>query len=102
MIKTGGENVYCSEIEQLLQTHGSVMEAAILGVPSLEWDEEVRAVISVREGHDLTEGEVRDFLRQRLASYKVPKVIVLVGPGQIPLNPSGKVVKSEVRTMVGW
>ncbi len=102
MIKTGGENVYCSEIEQLLHTHGSIMEAAILGVPSLQWDEEVRAVISVREGHSVTEDEIRTFLRQRLASYKIPKVIVLVGPGQIPLNPSGKVVKSEVRKMVGW
>lgn len=102
MVKTGGENVYCSEIEQLLHTHGSIMEAAILGVPSLQWDEEVRAVISVREGHSVSEDEIRTFLRQRLASYKIPKVIVLVGPGQIPLNPSGKVVKSEVRKMVGW
>jgi len=102
MIKTGGENVYCSEIEQLLQTHGAIMEAAIIGVPSLQWDEEVRAVISVRAGHTVTEDEIRSFLKQRLAGYKVPKVIALVGPGEIPLNPAGKVVKSQVRAMMGW
>ncbi len=102
MIKTGGENVYSSEIEQVLHTHGSVMEAVVLGVPSLEWDEEVRAVISIRDGHDVSEDELRTFLRQKLAGYKIPKVMVLVGPGEIPVNAANKIVKADVRKRMGW
>ena len=102
MIKTGGENVYSSEIEQLLHTHHAVMEAAVLGVPSDEWDEEVRAVIAVRPGESVTEAQIASFLRQHLAGYKVPKVIVLVEPDALPLNPSGKIVKRDVRVAMGW
>ncbi|MDT2007500.1 long-chain fatty acid--CoA ligase [Rhodococcus opacus] len=102
MIKTGGENVYSSEIEQLLHTHPAVMEAAVLGVPSEEWDEEVRAVIAVRPGQDVTETEIASFLRQHLAGYKVPKMIALVGPNALPMNPSGKIVKTNIRATMGW
>lgn len=102
MIKTGGENVYSSEIEQLLHTHPAVMEAAVLGVPSLEWDEEVRAVIAVRPGMTVTETEIATFLRGHLAGYKVPKLIALVGAHDLPMNPSGKIVKPKVRTFMGW
>ncbi|MEE4023367.1 AMP-binding protein [Gordonia sp. PKS22-38] len=102
MIKTGGENVYSSEIEQLLHTHPAVMEAAVIGVPSLQWDEEVRAVIAVRSGITVTEDELSTFLRTRLAGYKVPKVIKLVGHEDLPVNPSGKIVKTKIRTAMGW
>ncbi|WP_040783928.1 class I adenylate-forming enzyme family protein [Rhodococcus ruber] len=102
MIKTGGENVYSSEIEQLLHTHPAVMEAAVLGVPSEEWDEEVRAVIAVRPGQSVTEVEIASFLRERLAGYKVPKMIALVGPNALPMNPSGKIVKTNIRAAMGW
>ncbi|MBY4127548.1 AMP-binding protein [Rhodococcus fascians] len=102
MIKTGGENVYSSEIEQLLHTHPAVMEAAVLGVPSDEWDEEVRAVIAVRPGVVVTEAEIGAFLRQHLAGYKVPKMIALVGPNALPINPSGKIVKTNIRASMGW
>ncbi|MGV9869110.1 class I adenylate-forming enzyme family protein [Rhodococcus koreensis] len=102
MIKTGGENVYSSEIEQLLHTHPAVMEAAVIGVPSEEWDEEVRAVIAVRPGLSVTEPEITGFLRARLAGYKVPKLIALVGPDALPINPSGKIVKTNLRTTMGW
>ncbi|MEE2062180.1 class I adenylate-forming enzyme family protein [Rhodococcus artemisiae] len=102
MIKTGGENVYSSEIEQLLHTHPAVMEAAVIGVPSEEWDEEVRAVIAVRPGKSVTEPEIAGFLRQHLAGYKVPKLIALVGPDALPINPSGKIVKTNIRSAMGW
>ncbi|AHK34298.1 O-succinylbenzoate-CoA ligase [Rhodococcus opacus PD630] len=102
MIKTGGENVYSSEIEQLLHTHPAVMEAAVLGVPSEEWDEEVRAVIAVRPGQTVTETEIATFLRKHLAGYKVPKMIALVGPNALPMNPSGKIVKTNIRATMGW
>jgi fatty-acyl-CoA synthase len=102
MIKSGGENVYAAEIEQLLYTHPAVMECGVLGVPSLEWDEEVRAVVSVREGTSATQEELQAFLRQSLAGYKVPKQILFVPSDQMPVNPSGKIVKARLRALVGW
>jgi len=102
MIKTGGENVYAAEIEQLLYAHEAVMECGVLGVPSVEWDEEVRAVVALRDGYDVTEQDLRDYLRQHLAGYKVPKVIQFVAPETMPVNPSGKIVKSQLRAVVGW
>ncbi len=102
MIKTGGENVYAAEIEQMLYTHPAVMECGVLGVPSVEWDEEVRAVVAVRDGHRVTQGELQAFLREHLAGYKVPKVIMFVPPERMPVNPSGKIVKGRLRELAGW
>ncbi|MQA07871.1 MAG: AMP-binding protein [Pseudonocardiaceae bacterium] len=102
MIKTGGENVYASEIEQLLYAHPAVMECGILGVPSSEWDEEVRAVIALRPDRTATDTELRDYLRTFIAGYKIPKVFVFMDPAAMPVNASGKVVKNTLRQLVGW
>ncbi|MBX6382367.1 MAG: AMP-binding protein [Microbispora sp.] len=102
MVKSGGENVYSAEIEQLLYTHPAVMEAVVVGVPSEEWDEEVRAVVSVRPGQRVGEDDLKTFLRGSLAGYKVPKRIAFLAPEEMPINPSGKILKSEVRRIVGW
>jgi fatty-acyl-CoA synthase len=102
MIKTGGENVYAAEIEQLLYAHPAVMECGVLGVPSVEWDEEVRAVVALREDLTATGDELNAYLREHLAGYKIPKKYLFVEPGSMPVNPSGKVVKSELRKMAGW
>lgn len=102
MIKSGGENVYAAEIEQLLYAHPAVMECGVLGVPSAEWDEEVRAVVALRDGRSATEEELRAYLREHLAGYKIPKVFLFVDHARIPVNPSGKVVKSRLREVAGW
>jgi fatty-acyl-CoA synthase len=102
MIKTGGENVYAAEIEQLLYAHPAVMECGVLGVPSAEWDEEVRAVVALREGCKVDERELQAYLRQHLAGYKIPKAFLFVPHDQMPINPSGKVVKSRLRALSGW
>jgi acyl-CoA synthetase (AMP-forming)/AMP-acid ligase II len=102
LIKTGGESVYSVEIEQALSTHPAVLDVVVLGVPSREWTEEVRAVVAVRPGTAITEPELRAYLRQTLAAYKVPKVIALVPPGAIPVNAAGKYVKKTVREAMGW
>ncbi|WP_027943364.1 class I adenylate-forming enzyme family protein [Amycolatopsis taiwanensis] len=102
MIKTGGENVFAAEIEQILYTHPAVMECGVLGVPSAEWDEEVRAVVALRPGQRATEAELREYLRRFLAGYKIPKQFVFMEPGFMPVNPSGKIVKSNLRQLVGW
>jgi fatty-acyl-CoA synthase len=102
MIKSGGENVYAAEIEQLLYAHPAVMECAVVGVPSLEWDEEVRAVVALREGATLDAVALESYLRESLAGYKIPKVFLFVDPGWMPINPSGKIVKKRLRDKAGW
>lgn len=102
MIKTGGENVYAAEIEQLLYTHPAVMECGVLGVPSEEWDEEVRAVVALRDGASADQAELQAFLREHLAGYKIPKVFLFVRPEDMPVNASGKIVKSSLRELAGW
>jgi fatty-acyl-CoA synthase len=102
MIKTGGENVYAAEIEQLLYAHPAVMECGVLGVPSIEWDEEVRAVVALRKETNATEDDLRAYLRQHLAGYKIPKQFLFMEHEKMPVNPSGKIVKSELRELAGW
>jgi fatty-acyl-CoA synthase len=102
MIKTGGENVYASEIEQLLYTHPAVMECAVVGVPSEEWDEEVRTVVVLREGAKVGADELRSYLREELAGYKIPKQFAFVDLEQLPINASGKIIKGRLRELMGW
>lgn len=102
MIKSGGENVYPAEIEQLLYAHPAVMECGVLGFPSVEWDEEVRAVVALRENATATEEDLRAYLREHLAGYKIPKRFLFLESGRMPVNPSGKVVKARLRELPEW
>jgi acyl-CoA synthetase (AMP-forming)/AMP-acid ligase II len=102
MIKTGGENVYSAEVEQVLYSHPSVAEAAVLGVASEQWDEEVRAVVALKPGADVTERALQDHCRAALAGYKIPKRILFVPLERIPVNPSGKIMKRELREQNLW
>lgn len=102
MIKSGGENVYSAEVEQALYSHPAVAEAAVLGVPSDQWDEEVRAVVAMKPGLQAGERELQDHCRTRIAGYKVPKRILFVTLDQIPVNPSGKIMKRELRQRQLW
>jgi acyl-CoA synthetase (AMP-forming)/AMP-acid ligase II len=102
MIKTGGENVYSAEVEQALYSHPAVAEAAVVGVASEEWDEEVRAVVALKPGKLVGERELQDHCRMTLAGFKVPKRILFVSMDQIPVNPSGKIMKRELRRQPLW
>jgi fatty-acyl-CoA synthase len=102
MIKTGGENVYSAEIEQVLHLHPSVLEAVVLGVPDPKWDEEVRAVVVLRNGVHTDAAELSVFLRQHLAGYKIPKKMVFVRPEELPRSAAGKLVKSQLKVNLGW
>jgi acyl-CoA synthetase (AMP-forming)/AMP-acid ligase II len=102
MIKSGGENVYSAEVEQALYSHPGVVEAAVLGVASNEWDEEVRAVVVLKPGIQASERDLQDHCRTRIAGYKVPKRILFVPLEQIPVNPSGKIMKRELRQQQLW
>ncbi|MGW1991446.1 class I adenylate-forming enzyme family protein [Embleya sp. NPDC001921] len=102
MIKSGGENVYSAEIEQVLLTHPGVVEAMVVGAPSVEWDEEVRAIVVTRPGHVPSEAEIQGFVRERLAGYKVPKRVVFRNASEIPRSAVGKALKERLKSDLGW
>jgi fatty-acyl-CoA synthase len=103
LIKTGGENVFASEVELALLQHPSVSEAAVLGWPSDEWDEEVRAIVVLRSDQEpVDEGQLRGHCRGLVAGYKVPKRIVVVAEGTVPVSPTGKILKRELRDTFAW
>lgn len=96
MIVTGGENVYCTEVEEVLYQHPAILEAAVFGVPDDKWGEAVWAVIVPREGNEIVSAQVVEFCRERIAGYKVPKgVDVQFEP--LPKSGPGKVLKRELR-----
>jgi fatty-acyl-CoA synthase len=97
MVKTGGNNVYSQEVEQVLQRHPCVREAAVFGTPSEKWGEEVTAVVVLRDGTQATAGEIQEFAREHLARYMVPKRILFLAYEDLPVNYSGKIVKKELR-----
>jgi fatty-acyl-CoA synthase len=97
MYISGGENVYPAEVEQAIHTHPAIAEAAVIGVPDERWGEVGRAVVTLREGAELTEAELIAHLDGRLARYKIPKSVVVVR--ELPHNASGKLVKSRVKEL---
>jgi acyl-CoA synthetase (AMP-forming)/AMP-acid ligase II len=99
MIITGGENVYPAEVENVLAGHPAVAGVAVIGVPSPRWGQEIRAVIELNAGAQVTEQDLLGWARERLAGYKLPKTIAFAE--SLPRNATGKVVKGEVRRVYG-
>lgn len=99
MIISGGENVYPAEVEAALFRHPKIKESAVIGVPDSTWGENVLAVIVPEEGADITENEVIEFCKENIASYKKPKSVVF--RDDLPRNPSGKILKTELRKIYG-
>ncbi|MEP7020776.1 MAG: AMP-binding protein [Pseudonocardiales bacterium] len=91
MIVSGGENVFPREIEELLATHESVTEAAVIGVKDPDFGARLRAFVVLADGASLDEEGVRDYAKANLARYKVPKDVKFLD--ELPRNPAGKVVK---------
>ena len=90
-IKRGGEMVSPEEVEQVIQSHEAVEEAAIIGVPDLDWGERVRALVVLRNGAQASEDDISEYCRQRLASFKKPESVVFCE--ELPRNQMGKVLK---------
>lgn len=99
MYISGGENVYPAEVENIIFQMPQVGEVAVIGVPDERWGEVGRAIVVVKPGQTLSEGEIIDHCRANLARYKVPKSVVFVE--KLPRNPAGKVVKGELRAAYG-
>ena len=96
MIKSGGLNIYSKEVEEVLARHPRIAEAVVVGVPDDKWGETVKAVVVVKEGETLSEGEVIDHCRQYLASYKKPTSVAFLET--LPKTRTGnKVLKRELR-----
>jgi long-chain acyl-CoA synthetase len=96
MIITGGENVYSTEVEEVLYKHPAVLEAAVFGVPDATWGEAVHAVVVPRPGQAVDAVNLIAFCREHIAGYKVPKQIDLRSD-PLPKSGPGKVLKRELR-----
>jgi fatty-acyl-CoA synthase len=94
MIVSGGENVFPREVEELLGGHPQVLEAAAVGVPDPEFGQRLRVFVVRQPDAQLTEDDVKAFVRQNLARYKVPREVTFLG--ELPRNPTGKVLKREL------
>jgi fatty-acyl-CoA synthase len=98
MIISGGENIYCAEVENVLAAHPAIIEVAVIGRPHEQWGEVPVAVAAVAES-GLTLADLDEFLSGRLARYKHPKGLEIVDA--LPRNPAGKVLKTELRARFG-
>jgi fatty-acyl-CoA synthase len=95
MIVSGGENVFPGEVEDLLAGHEAIAEAAVFGVADEDFGQRLKAVVVVRDGHDLEADEVKRFVKSNLAGYKVPRDVDFVA--ELPRTSTGKVLKRELR-----
>src|SRR5919198_2291333 len=95
MVIRGGEKVYPREVEEFLHTHPAVLEASVIGVPDERYGEELMAWIRVREGATLTEDEVREYCKDRIAHFKRPRYVKFAD--EFPMTVTGKIQKYKMR-----
>jgi acyl-CoA synthetase (AMP-forming)/AMP-acid ligase II len=95
MIITGGENIYSVEVENVLYAHPGVFEAAVIGVPDPKWGEAVKAVVVLKPGQTVTEGEIIQYCKENMARFKAPKSVDFVS--ELPKTGSGKIFKKGIR-----
>ena len=99
MIISGGENVYPAEVERVLLEHPSIAEAAVIGMAHEKWGETPLAAVVARPGARVDSADVIAFCRAPLAHYKCPTSVVTIDA--LPRNATGKVLKRELRGIVG-
>jgi acyl-CoA synthetase (AMP-forming)/AMP-acid ligase II len=95
MVVTGGENVYSVEVENALAKHPAVAQVAVFGIPDEDWGERVHAAVVLADGESATADELRDFCRDRLANYKIPRSVEFIDA--LPVSGAGKILKRELR-----
>ncbi len=97
MIVSGGENVFPAEVEDCLSGHPDVVEATAIGVEDKEWGHRLRAFVVKKDGADVDEDTLKKHVKDQLAKYKVPREVVFLD--ELPRNPTGKILKRELREM---
>lgn len=95
MVVSGGENIYPAEVENALMAHPAIADVAVIGVPDEKWGEVPMAVVVRKKDVTITEQEIIDFARTKLAGFKCPKSVVWADT--LPRNPSGKILKKDIR-----
>jgi acyl-CoA synthetase (AMP-forming)/AMP-acid ligase II len=95
MIVSGALNIYPSEVERVLQMHPAIYEVAVIGVPSEKWGEEVKAIVVLKEGFEVSESEIIQFCEGKIAGFKKPKSVGFID--KLPRNLTGKILKKELR-----
>jgi fatty-acyl-CoA synthase len=101
MIISGGENIYPSEVENLLGSNGKVKEVAVIGLPDEKWGERVHAVIVLHDGASAAEHEVIDWCRDKIAGYKRPRSVSFIKDQEMPRTATGKILHRVLRTQLG-
>jgi long-chain acyl-CoA synthetase len=99
LIIRGGYNVYPREIEEVLYEHPAVREAAVIGIPHAELGEEVGAAVAIKPGEQVTESELRDYVKSNVAAYKYPRHVWFVE--ELPKGPTGKILKRAIEPPAG-
>jgi len=97
MIIRGGENIYPREIEEFLYTHPKIKDVQIVGVPSKKYGEEVMAFIQMKIGQTTTDEEIKNYCRDKIARYKIPRYVTFVE--SYPITASGKIQKYKLREL---
>jgi long-chain acyl-CoA synthetase len=100
MLIRGGENIYCVEVENALYEHPAVIDAALIGIPHRTLGEEPAAVVHLKPGSEASEAELKKFVAERLAAFKVP-VKIAFWSETLPRNPQGKILKTELKQAFG-
>ncbi len=95
MIIRGGENIYPKEIEEFLYTHPKIKDVQVIGVPSVQYGEEIMACIVLKDGESITEQEVKEYVHANMAKHKVPSYVDFVD--SFPMNAAGKILKYKMR-----
>ena len=95
MIVSGGENVYPREVEDAIFQHPAVADVAVIGIPSERWGEEVKAIVVVKDGAQASADDIVQHCKGLLGSFKQPRSVDFID--ELPRNPSGKVLKKELR-----
>lgn len=95
LIVSGGENIYPAESEKVLLAHAAVSDVAVIGVPDSKWGETVKAVVVLKRGHSVSDQDLIQYVRQRLAHFKCPSSLEFVE--SLPRNAAGKVMKRQLR-----
>jgi long-chain acyl-CoA synthetase len=97
IVITGGENVYPREIEEVLYLRTEIEDCAVVGVPDEKWGEKVIAYLVARKGQSVAIPQLKDFLKTRLATFKLPKEYYILT--ELPKSPQGKILRKEVRKL---